>query len=121
MPSQETYEFEWNDNYTGHTTDYEPPDPLLLQLVDGLTPGTALDVGCGAGGLVIALAERGWHVTGVDIAPNAIQSAKASLHKRNLAAELHVADAATRTRSRGCRASAVTGGRATSGKPGPWS
>ena len=41
----------------------------------GLTPGTALDAGCGAGGEAIWLAEQGWQVTGADISAAALQSA----------------------------------------------
>lgn len=50
-------EFEWNDIYTGTTEDYMPPDLGMMELIKGLEPGTALDIGCGSGGLVVALLE----------------------------------------------------------------
>jgi SAM-dependent methyltransferase len=38
--------------------------------------GKVLDLGCGSGVWSIKLAERGWHVTGVDIVPKAIRRAR---------------------------------------------
>ena len=52
----------------------------------GLTPGTALDVGCGEGGDVIWLAQQGWRVTGADFSANGL--ARAARH----AEEAGVAD-----------------------------
>ena len=95
MNTNDAHEFEWNDIYTGKASDYQEPDPLILEAIEGLTPGTALDVGCGAGGLVVALLQRGWQVTGIDIAPKAIAATRAVLDARNLHTDLHVADAAT--------------------------
>jgi 2-polyprenyl-3-methyl-5-hydroxy-6-metoxy-1,4-benzoquinol methylase len=39
-------------------------------------PGSALDVGCGVGDLLMALRERGWRVTGVEPIPEAAQRAR---------------------------------------------
>jgi SAM-dependent methyltransferase len=44
--------------------------------VDGLTPGTALDVGCGEGADAIWLASSGWTVTGLDISEVALERAR---------------------------------------------
>lgn len=44
---------------------------LMAETAD-LTPGTALDLGCGEGGDALWLAQQGWTVTGVDISPTAI-------------------------------------------------
>jgi cyclopropane fatty-acyl-phospholipid synthase-like methyltransferase len=43
--------------------------------VEGLTPGTALDLGCGQGGDAIWLAQQGWAVTAVDISATALEVA----------------------------------------------
>jgi SAM-dependent methyltransferase len=91
---EDGHEFDWNDNYTGKASDYLEPDAGLLKIIDELKPGRALDIGCGSGGLVAALVERGWEVTGVDVAPRAIAAARKVLEARGLQAELHVADAA---------------------------
>ncbi|WP_433519190.1 hypothetical protein ACQP2T_28910 [Nonomuraea sp. CA-143628] len=40
-----------------------PPNPYLARETSGLTPGTALDAGCGSGAEAIWLASHGWHVT----------------------------------------------------------
>ncbi|MGW4084049.1 class I SAM-dependent methyltransferase [Streptomyces sp. NPDC004822] len=62
------------------------PNALLVRETEGLTPGTALDLGCGEGADVVWLASRGWTVTGVDISRTALE--RAARH----AAESGVAD-----------------------------
>ncbi|MGW2632746.1 class I SAM-dependent methyltransferase [Streptomyces chattanoogensis] len=86
---------DWDAVYTGDGSDTMAPDPLLLAPADELPPGRALDLGCGAGGNALALAERGWRVTGVDIAPRAIAGTRASACRRGLDLELVVGDSAT--------------------------
>jgi SAM-dependent methyltransferase len=51
------------------------PNPQLVAEADGLTPGRALDVGCGEGADALWLAGRGWQVTAVDIADTALRRA----------------------------------------------
>ena len=84
---------EWNDLYTGESSDYEAPDLDLLEIAGGLPVGRALDVGCGAGGLVAAMADLGWQVTGIDIADRAIAAAKRVVSERGLKADFFAADA----------------------------
>ncbi len=48
-------------------------------LLDGegaLKPGRALDVGCGTGRDAVYLSKRGWHVTGLDFAADALAKAR---------------------------------------------
>jgi 2-polyprenyl-3-methyl-5-hydroxy-6-metoxy-1,4-benzoquinol methylase len=52
-----------------------PPNPYLARETSGLTPGTALDAGCGAGAEAIWLASHGWHVTAADISSEALARA----------------------------------------------
>ncbi|WP_018909532.1 class I SAM-dependent methyltransferase [Salinispora arenicola] len=52
-----------------------PPNPYLARETVGLTPGTALDAGCGAGAEAIWLASHGWQVTATDISADALTHA----------------------------------------------
>lgn len=49
------------------------PNPQLVHEVSDLSPGTALDAGCGEGADAIWLAERSWRVTAVDFSRVALQ------------------------------------------------
>ncbi len=53
-----------------------PPNPYVVDETRGLTPGTALDAGCGVGAEAIWLAGLGWEVTGVDISATALAAAE---------------------------------------------
>lgn len=50
----------------------------LTSLIEGqtITPGAALDLGCGTGDNAIYLAEHGWQVTGVDFVDKALKKAR---------------------------------------------
>ncbi|MBT2518242.1 class I SAM-dependent methyltransferase [Streptomyces sp. ISL-90] len=77
----------WEERYSGEQKVWSGnPNPQLVAEASELTPGTALDVGCGEGGDVIWLAQRGWRVTGADFSANGL--ARAARH----AAEAGVAD-----------------------------
>lgn len=55
----------WNERYAAHPWSSEP-DANLVELVEPLAPGRALDLGCGTGRNAVWLARQGWRVTGVD-------------------------------------------------------
>jgi SAM-dependent methyltransferase len=57
----------------------------LAEVVTAMTPGRALDLGCGEGADAFWLAERGWHVTAVDISQTALDRALADAAARNIA------------------------------------
>jgi SAM-dependent methyltransferase len=48
----------------------------LGDLLDTLTPGRALDMGCGTGRHALFMAARGWDVVGVDGVPKALRRAE---------------------------------------------
>lgn len=76
----------WNDMYGSREKVWSGrPNATLVQVVADLSPGTALDLGCGEGGDAIWLAERGWRVTAVDISPVALDRATAEARARGLA------------------------------------
>ena len=69
----------WEERYSGDGDVWSgQPNPQLVAEVTGLTPGTALDVGCGEGGDVIWLAQQGWRVTGADFSTQGL--ARAARH-----------------------------------------
>lgn len=51
------------------------PDPTLVAVCEGLSPGRALDLACGDGRNSIWLAANGWEVTGVDFSSVALDRA----------------------------------------------
>lgn len=56
----------------------------LAHIAPQLTPGSALDLGCGEGGDALWLAERGWQVLGIDISDTALSRATAEAAARGL-------------------------------------
>lgn len=55
-----------------------PPNAYLRTEVADLTPGRALDAGCGNGTEAIWLASSGWRVTGVDFSTAALEHGRAT-------------------------------------------
>ena len=68
----------WDDRYRSADQLWSgQPNPHLVVQTAGLTPGDALDVGCGEGADAIWLASQGWTVTAVDISVVALDRAAA--------------------------------------------
>lgn len=72
---------DWNQNYVQGEMpwDSDRPDALLVDFVQSgaVAPGRALDIGCGTGTNALWLAAQGFDVTGVDVAPRAVELAQA--------------------------------------------
>jgi len=86
---------EWDEVYTGTPPwDTGRPQPVFVALADagGIT-GRVLDVGCGTGEQAMLAAAHGATVTGVDLAPRAIEAARAKAADRGLAVRFEVGDA----------------------------
>ncbi|MDX1893294.1 class I SAM-dependent methyltransferase [Mycolicibacterium sp. 050158] len=56
----------------------------LAGIASALTPGRALDLGCGEGGDAFWLAEQGWQVTAVDVSETALGRAEAEAVSRGI-------------------------------------
>jgi SAM-dependent methyltransferase len=66
----------WDERYRSATHLWSgEPNRYLVSEVSELSPGTALDAGCGEGADAIWLAARGWQVTAVDVAAVALERA----------------------------------------------
>jgi SAM-dependent methyltransferase len=73
------YSPEWFETFSGNV----PAEIRALELDDiqGMAPPGAfphvLDIGCGVGRIAAGLAERGYHVTGIDVSEHAVHTARA--------------------------------------------
>jgi SAM-dependent methyltransferase len=72
----EWWRFEWRywRNRTPWDTQVTPPE--VVAFMRNTKPGRALDLGCGTGTNALALAKRGWTVTGIDFSAKAILAAR---------------------------------------------
>ena len=81
--------------YTDWEASIERQGAALAALLDdlGIAPGAAVhDAACGIGTQTIALARRGYRMTGSDLSPGALRRAQAELESRGLSATLTVGD-----------------------------
>src|ERR671931_2775394 len=80
---------EWDGRYRGRDGAMWSgrPNGRLVAEVSALTPGRALDVGCGEGADAIWLVERGWTVTAIDISEVAICRAREASHRAGASVE----------------------------------
>ena len=91
---------DWAAAYTDDVPE-TPVDGDVMAVADGRQPGSALDLGCGAGQNSIWLASKGWRVRGLDIANGAIERARAAAAAASLDATFEKADVTSwRTRER---------------------
>jgi SAM-dependent methyltransferase len=76
---------QWNAIYTAPDFPYSNDhNQFLARMVEGRTPGAALDVGMGRGRNSLFLAGQGWQVTGVDIADEGLRLAAEDARSRGL-------------------------------------
>ncbi|MGQ9716127.1 MAG: class I SAM-dependent methyltransferase [Anaerolineae bacterium] len=73
-------------------TGVTPPEVVELVEHGGLSPGRALDLGCGTGTNSLYLARHGWEVVGVDFSAVAIWRARQRARRMNLPVRFHRAD-----------------------------
>jgi SAM-dependent methyltransferase len=74
-------------------TGITPPEVVeAIEGPNGLSPGRALDLGCGTGTNSLYLARHGWQVVGVDFAARAIRIARRKARQAGVTADFYVAD-----------------------------
>jgi len=88
----------WDDAYAGGGLpapwDIGRPQPEFARLAEaGLLTGQLLDAGCGTGEQTLLAAQHGADALGVDIAPRAIEQARAKAAERDVPAQFEVANA----------------------------
>ena len=91
MPT-DTPEF-WNETWAGIEDCGSGSDEILVDQVDSLTPGRALDIGSGTGGNAIWLAKHGWQVTALDYSAVAIEKGRRLATEQGVNVDFVVADA----------------------------
>lgn len=69
------------------------PNAFLVDMIKGLRPGRALDVGMGQGRNTIFLAQQGWDAVGFDPADRAVAAAREQAGKLGVKIMTHVARA----------------------------
>ncbi|MGA7281700.1 MAG: class I SAM-dependent methyltransferase [Acidimicrobiia bacterium] len=77
---------------SGQVTFRAEPNELLTRAIEGLEPGTAIDVAMGQGRNAVYLATKGWAVTGVDISPVGVESAAVEAQARGTSIDATCAD-----------------------------
>jgi len=90
-PSRERWNRRWAGEERVHAS--TAPSRFLVGEVADLRPGTALDLGCGAGRNAVWLAEQGWHVTAVDFSEVGRRMARSLAAERRVEVEWIEADA----------------------------
>ena len=87
---------DWNDRYAAGETPWDSgtPSPELQRLLTQfeVTPCRTLEIGCGSGTNAVYLAAQGFDVVAVDIAPAAIDQARAKAAAAGVAVDFQVAD-----------------------------
>jgi SAM-dependent methyltransferase len=71
------------------------PPPELLAYLETHPAGRALDIGCGTGTNVIAMARHGWRASGFDFSARAIHLARRKARAAGAPADFHIDDAST--------------------------
>ncbi len=86
----------WDERYRTGTLpwDRKAPDANLVDIVKSypIPGGKALEIGCGTGTHAIWLAENGFEVTALDIAPTAVEMAGEKAQKAGVEIDFQVAD-----------------------------
>jgi SAM-dependent methyltransferase len=83
----------WDERHAAEAPiESSEPDPTLIEEIEGLRPGRALDLGTGDGRNAVWLASRGWQVTAVDFSSVALDRGRILAKARCVDVEWELAD-----------------------------
>ena len=82
----------WDEVWRSDADQVMVVERVLQRELATLSPGRALDLGCGDGANALALAAAGWQVTGIDCSAHAIMLARAAAQEKGLGARFLCAD-----------------------------
>jgi SAM-dependent methyltransferase len=86
----------WDERYAATGLVWSAtPNRTVAEQVEGLPPGTALDLAAGEGRNALWLAEHGWTVTAVDFSVVALDKARVAAERRGLDVTAVLADVTT--------------------------
>ena len=81
----------WNERYAGKSAMWSGKvNPVLEAVAQTLSPGRALDIGCGEGADALHLAELGWNTLGVEASSVALWRAHQEATSRSIATPLSI-------------------------------
>jgi|SRR5512132_27667 SAM-dependent methyltransferase len=84
---------DWDRRYRGTELVWTAqPNRFVVEELQGLPPGRALDLGSGEGRNAVWLAERGWQVTAVDFSSVALDKARRLAQARGVTVDWVLAD-----------------------------
>lgn len=83
---------DWDERYRSGEYASLTPSALLRRAIDGVKPGMALDLACGAGRHAIHLVENGWQVTAVDSSAVGIELLRVRARERDHSIDARVVD-----------------------------
>ena len=75
----------WDERYAAAEQVWSVgPNQFVAQELAELQPGVAIDLACGEGRNAVWLADRGWHVTGIDFSEVAVEKARRTAGEREV-------------------------------------
>lgn len=93
VESAETDKERWNEKYSGDTYRFgKDPIPYLVEHLNRLPKGKALDLAMGEGRNGVFLATKGFQVTGLDISEKGLEKAQALAKAQGVMIETKVTD-----------------------------
>lgn len=85
----------WDERYAAEPEMWGPANATVVEAVERLSPGTAVDLGCGDGRHAAWLSQHGWRVQAVDFSEVAVAQARARPDADHARIEWLVGDAET--------------------------